>query len=1107
MKKFLLIFILSLSCFVSFANHTKGGWMYYEYLGPGINDPTKLRYRIVLKFYMICNPTPQQLDPQINFSYFDGGNNSFIENESVGLTENPNISNCSQVQCNPCISNIPSICYKIATYETIRELAPRPNGYIIAAQRCCRITGIVNIVNSNTVGDTWTINIPGTNISPTAPINSSPQFIQNDTAIVCADNYFNFNFTAIDPDKDSLVYSFAPAYNGGKSGNPSPVTAILPFVSVPYANPFSASQPLGPGVTIDPTTGIVSGIAPSSGVYVLTAVAKEYRNGVYIGEARKSLHIQVADCFPIKATLNPQYITCDGYSLSFNNNTPNSNIQTYNWEFGDTASGANNFSSSATPTHNFSDTGIYKLKLVVNRGLPCSDSTISLVKVYPGFFPGFRFIGNCVNSPIQFIDTSKTNFGTINSWSWNFGDGTTLSDTSHLQNPAYSYSAAGNYNIIFTVSNSKGCTKTVNTTNVPIIINPVVTTLFKDSVYCGKDTIQLLSSTSFTGSYSWNPNINIINANSANPLVFPTVPTKYFVTLNAGGCTNTDSVTVNPKFDLAIAITTSGASICEEDTISLSATSNHNPVNYTWSPANTLSAPDSQITKAFPANDTNYSLQVQWGNHCLANANTDITVKKLAIPNAGPDTSVCKNGSGVLLTAIGGDNYIWRPATGLSNPNIANPLANPTVTTSYIVSEGVTGCLKRKEDTVIVVNRDLPVISLTNDTLICSIDTLQLNSSSPGATQFLWTPNYRISNQNNASPLVSPQTPTTYFIQITDGYKCVNKDSVFVDVKQFVSIDAGNDTTICQTDAIQLKPISDALHYKWSPAATLDYDTLKKPIATPLSTTTYHVIGNIGKCQSSDNITIRVVPYPKVYAGTDANICFDSSTILHATGGSKYLWTPSFYLSNPNIANPVANPASTIQYIVTVSDTLGCPKGVNDTVVVNVFPKIIANAGRDTSVVINQPLQLNGSGGETYLWSPATGLNNANIANPVTILQNNQQYILKVGNAAGCFERDTMNVTVYKVVAGLYVPNAFTPNGDGRNDIFKPISLGMKSLTYFKVFNRYGELVFSTTQQNVGWDGTYKGKPMDPDVFVWIAEGIDYENNKISKQGTVMLIR
>jgi gliding motility-associated-like protein len=86
------------------------------------------------------------------------------------------------------------------------------------------------------------------------------------------------------------------------------------------------------------------------------------------------------------------------------------------------------------------------------------------------------------------------------------------------------------------------------------------------------------------------------------------------------------------------------------------------------------------------------------------------------------------------------------------------------------------------------------------------------------------------------------------------------------------------------------------------------------------------------------------------------------------------------------------------------------------------------------------------------------------------------------------------------------VPTASTPNGDGKNDIFKPIALGMKSVTYFKIFNRFGQLIFDGNP-NIGWDGTFKGKPLDPDIFVWIVEGIDFENHKISKQGSVMLIR
>src|SRR5450432_1261341 len=108
---------------------------------------------------------------------------------------------------------------------------------------------------------------------------------------------------------------------------------------------------------------------------------------------------------------------------------------------------------------------------------------------------------------------------------------------------------------------------------------------------------------------------------------------------------------------------------------------------------------------------------------------------------------------------------------------------------------------------------------------------------------------------------------------------------------------------------------------------------------------------------------------------------------------------------------------------------------------------------------------------------------------------------------SGCFDSDTINVTVYKVEPGLYVPNAFTPNSDGINDIFRPIPIGMKTISWFRVYNRWGKLMFSTAQIGKGWDGTFNGKAQDAAVYVWMAEGIDYLNKKVTKKGSFVLIR
>jgi gliding motility-associated-like protein len=170
--------------------------------------------------------------------------------------------------------------------------------------------------------------------------------------------------------------------------------------------------------------------------------------------------------------------------------------------------------------------------------------------------------------------------------------------------------------------------------------------------------------------------------------------------------------------------------------------------------------------------------------------------------------------------------------------------------------------------------------------------------------------------------------------------------------------------------------------------------------------------------------------------------------------------------------------------------------------------RIRADAGpRDTSVVLGQPLLLQATGSTNYLWTPAQWLNNIGIPNPVSLPQSDIEYIVKVSNDAGCFDYDSIRVHLFKLDAGLYVPSGFSPNGDGNNDIFRPIILGMKSLDLFKVYNRWGQLLYSGTDAQQGWDGTFGGKGQEAATYVWYAEGTDYKNIKIKKKGYVVLIR
>jgi gliding motility-associated-like protein len=215
-------------------------------------------------------------------------------------------------------------------------------------------------------------------------------------------------------------------------------------------------------------------------------------------------------------------------------------------------------------------------------------------------------------------------------------------------------------------------------------------------------------------------------------------------------------------------------------------------------------------------------------------------------------------------------------------------------------------------------------------------------------------------------------------------------------------------------------------------------------------------------------------------------------------------------LNNANSLAPIATPTNTTPYILTVYDNKGCPKPGSDTLLVTVLPKVNAFAGRDTAVVVGEPLQFNASGGISYQWTPATSLSNSTISNPRAEYDgsfDSIRYYLVVKDENGCSDEAQVSVRIFKTNPQIFVPTAFTPNGDGINDVFKPIPVGITTFEYFRVYNRWGQLVFSTSRSGAGWDGRIGGKDQGTGTFVWLVKGTDFTGKLVFAKGTVTLIR
>jgi PKD repeat protein len=885
MKRFGLLMLALIGLVSSLsAAHIRGGELTYRHLGSEtVGGVTRSRYELTLKLYVDCSARGSgQLDESVTFTIFEKtGGVRILQNVTAPFTTETRIQ--YDPNSNPCILNPPTdVCYRLRYYSTIVTLPDTEDGYSIAFQRCCRIDNIRNVAgNSGDVGVTYSCEIPGTRAKSDAPRNSSPSFNPNDAIAICAGSGFTFDFSAEDPDADSLVYDFCNAYVGGgrDPGNctscTSPVpTSSPPFSQVNYRAGLTGNIPLGGSVSINSQTGLISGIAPNAvGQYVVTVCVREYRDNILINTHRKDIHIAVSNCQPLRALLSPDYQFCDDFLVTFQNGQANPAGAQYIWNFGDGTGNDTVTTALGQIQHQYADTGTYtvKLKVLLANG-QCQDSTTTLAKVYPGFFPGFVAQGSCILTPFTFVDTTYSRYGTVAKWNWNFGDETTDTDVANTRNPSYRYNSLGFKTVTLEVESDKGCKGT---------------------------------------------------------------------------------------------------------------------------------------------------------------ATAQVEVR--------------------------------------DRPNLFLPF---------------------------------------KDTLICSIDELPLSATAPGtlAPVFTWTPVTNIRFDNTANPVVDPKTTTTYKVRVDDN-GCTAEDSILVRVVDFVTLSTSPDTTICLTDSVRIEAFGDGLRYEWSPAADLDDPASRTPTAMPAGTTTYQVISHIGGCSTSDQVTVTTVPYPFADAGPDQAICFSDSIMLVANiTGASFDWNPKTTLLDHHTLNPIAYPRFSTTYVLTVYDTIGCPKPGYDTVFVSVRPPVPAFAGNDTAIVVGQPLQLNGRGGEFYLWEPAFGLNATDIQNPIATLTQSQTYTVRVSTPEGCFAYDTINIAVYRTAPDIFVPNAFTP-GKSTNNVFRPIMVGISQLDYFRVYNRWGQLVFSSAIPGHGWDGKIGGRDQGTDTYVWMVQGKDYTGKTIFKKGTVVLLR
>ena len=599
--------------------------------------------------------------------------------------------------------------------------------------------------------------------------------------------------------------------------------------------------------------------------------------------------------------------------------------------------------------------------------------------------------------------------------------------------------------------------------------------------------------------YSWSPSSGLSSTIISNPIAAPITSTQYTVTVtDAIGCTGTDTVTVS-VYPLPSANAGVDQSVCLNLTVTLNGSGG---LNYSWSPAATLSSSSIPNPIATPLATTTYTLLVSDANNCQNTDSMIVTVN--ALPNivAGNGGSVC-SGSTFGLSAAGGVSYSWSPVASLTNPNISNPIATVNATTTYTVT-GTDANTCVNTDTVQLTANPLPLANAGVDVDICSGTSTTLNGS--GGISYLWNPAASLSANNISNPVATPLSTTTYTVTVSDALGCTGVDSVVVNVHLLPNVNAGLDDTLCLGNSIQLQG-SGAQIYSWSPASSLNGASLQNPIASPIITTTYTLVGDDGfGCTATDSLMITVINPFLMTVSNDTTICAGQTANLSATGANSYQWSPAGSLSSATSSNPNATPVVNTTYTVIGSDNICFFDTSSIQVFVNPLPTL--SAGNDSLIYQGQTITLNASGGNgIYSWSPSSGLSCSSCATPTAAPTTTTTYYVTLTDANGCVSYDTITIEVFCNNSSLFIPNAFTPNGDGKNDKFYVRAYGLNQFNYFRVFDRWGQIVFETNDINVGWDGTYNGKALNTDVFVYTVEVVCTDGRTIRKRGNVTLIR
>ncbi|HAP02267.1 MAG TPA: hypothetical protein DCQ93_10130 [Bacteroidetes bacterium] len=664
---------------------------------------------------------------------------------------------------------------------------------------------------------------------------------------------------------------------------------------------------------------------------------------------------------------------------------------------------------------------------------------------------------------------------------------------------------------ILTGTNASGCngydTTVITVFPIPnLIINPPA-----PDICIGGN---ILLTASGATNYSWSPNNSLSSSTGPSVTASPNASVTYTVDASdANGCTATTSVVVNVNPLPSVSINPSPATICSGDNVLLTASG---ATTFDWSPNSGLNSSTGSTVTASPNATTTYTVTGTSGVGCSATNTVTVNVNPLPVINILPINSVICSGGQVNLAASGALTYTWSPATGLSSTNSGGTTASPNTTTTYTVTGTSALNCSATATTIITVN-PIPVIQVNPaSTSICLGGSAQLSAS--GAISYSWNPFTSLNNGNINNPMASPNANTTYTVVGTDANGCSASatTAVAVNIPPVVSVNPSS-ALFCGGQNVVLTA-SGAANYIWSPATGLNATTGASVTTTPSSSIQYTVTGtDVNGCSGQGQANVNFDPTPVA-----------SFNVIPQSGCEPLLVTFQNTSSNGVITNWIFgdgtfSPGNPVQHLYTsgtfdvtmiTTNASGCGDTAVQLAAVTALVAPVASFDMTPPAPGNLPYTDNlftfintSVGGNSYFWNFGDQTGDT-VTNPTHSFKESGSYyvILTVTAGNGCLDTAMSPIILIEGEPKPWIPSAFTPNGDEQNDIFKVYGIAIDEID-FRVYDRWGEMVFQTNNQNQGWDGTFLGKRSELGVYVYEARIVMASGKKILLRGDVTLMR